>query len=36
MAKLLKFGTKNKRAWEIELSSGGDLEIYLEPMRLTA
>ena len=31
-AKLLKFGIDNERAWEVGLSCGGDIEIYLEPV----
>jgi xanthine/CO dehydrogenase XdhC/CoxF family maturation factor len=30
-AKVLKFGIDNERAWEVGLSCGGDIEIYLEP-----
>jgi xanthine/CO dehydrogenase XdhC/CoxF family maturation factor len=30
-AKRLKFGIDNERAWEVGLSCGGDIEIYLEP-----
>ena len=29
-AKLLNFGIENERAWEVGLSCGGDIEIYLE------
>ena len=32
IAKLLKFGIDNERAWEVGLSCGGDIEIYLEPV----
>ncbi len=28
--KLLKFGVDNERAWEVGLSCGGDIEIYVE------
>ncbi|MFT5131929.1 MAG: xanthine/CO dehydrogenase XdhC/CoxF family maturation factor [Gammaproteobacteria bacterium] len=31
-AKLLKFGIDNERAWEVGLSCGGDIEIYLESL----
>lgn len=30
--KLLKFGIGNEQAWEVGLSCGGDIEIYLEPL----
>ena len=29
-AKLLNFGIENERAWEVGLSCGGDIEIYVE------
>jgi xanthine/CO dehydrogenase XdhC/CoxF family maturation factor len=31
-AKLLNFGIDNERAWEVGLSCGGDIEIYLESL----
>jgi xanthine/CO dehydrogenase XdhC/CoxF family maturation factor len=31
-AKLLNFGIENERAWEVGLSCGGDIEIYLEKL----
>jgi xanthine/CO dehydrogenase XdhC/CoxF family maturation factor len=31
-AKMLKFGIDNERAWEVGLSCGGDIEIYVEPV----
>jgi xanthine dehydrogenase accessory factor len=31
-AKRLNFGIDNERAWEVGLSCGGDIEIYLEPV----
>ena len=30
--KLLNFGIDNERAWEVGLSCGGDIEIFLEPL----
>lgn len=30
-ARILKYGIDNERAWEVGLSCGGDIEIYLEP-----
>lgn len=30
--KTLKYGIDNERAWEVGLSCGGDIEIYLEPV----
>lgn len=31
-ATTLNFGVANDRAWEVGLSCGGDIEIYLEPL----
>jgi len=31
-AKVLNFGIGNERAWEVGLSCGGDIEIYVEPL----
>ena len=30
--RLLKFGVSNEQAWEVGLSCGGELEVYLEPI----
>ncbi|MGE0384001.1 MAG: XdhC family protein [Gammaproteobacteria bacterium] len=31
--RLLHFGVTNERAWEVGLSCGGEIEIYVEPVR---
>lgn len=30
--RLLKFGVTNERAWEVGLSCGGEIEIFVEPL----
>lgn len=30
--RLLAFGVSNERAWEVGLSCGGEIEIYVEPV----